>query len=429
MWSAYQYVTKKLFAEGAAREFVTNTVLAMAAFSVAIVIEKLVLMPYLGQRMSASAFGELLLIRNWVLVLASGVFAGLHNLLLRRNLDWVGVEKASAVRSAALLGAAVTTLALLIAFLAVAIRQPEWLRQNYFKVLAFGISGITNTVYFLLQTYWRMQFRMRLFYALQATNGLALLLVIPGYRWKGEIGAYAGWLLAGMCSLVITLVLARCEVEWRAGHFMDRTIAHSMLQQMWVFVWGVIGQALLQNMDRFVIGSLMGAAAVATYFKATNTAYMVLVPVEPLSGLLLSMVAQQKMDDDTMAHWRKLHGLMFVVMGGAFAGGALLGPKLTDVLYGAGTYSAHSQLFWMVLVGCTLAIVSTLLRGMLIVYVQPKWLVGHDTATILFLLVVSIPLIFWQGLFGAALAVAVTLGFRAVLSELVIFATLRKRPE
>ncbi len=421
-------MTKKLLAEGATKEFVTNTVLAMAAFSVAIVVEKLVLMPYLGQRMSAAAFGELLLIRNLVLVLASGVFAGLHNLLLRRNLNWSGAEKAVAVRSAALLGAVVTTTALLIALLVVAFRQPDWLQQNYLKVLAFGFSGIANTVYFLLQTYWRMQFRMRLFYALQAANGLALLLVIPGYRWQAETGAYVGWLLASVCSLGLTLALAWREAEWRGGHFIDRVIAHSMLRQMWVFVWGVIGQALLQNMDRFVIGSLMGAAAVATYFKVTNTAYMILVPVEPLSGLLLSMVAQQKLGADTISYWRKLHGLIVVVMIGAFIGGAWLGPKLTDVLYGAGTYAAHPQLFWIVLAGCTLAIISTLLRGMLIVYAQPVWLVGHDTTTIMFLLIVSIPLIIWQGLLGAALAVAVTLAFRTVLSELVIFVTLRKQP-
>ena len=419
-------MTKKLFAEGAAKEFVANAVLAMAAFSVAIVVEKLVLMPYLGQRMSAAVFGELLLIRNWVLVLASGVFAGLHNLLLRRNLEWSGAEKAIAVRSAALLGAGVTTAALFIALLAVALRQPDWLWQNYLKVLAFGVSGIANTIYFLWQTYWRMQFRMRMFYALQAANGLALLLVIPGYQWQGEIGAYAGWLIAGICSLSLTLALAKRENEWQADKLIDRPTVNSMLRQMWVFVWGVIGQALLQNMDRFVIGSLMGAAAVATYFKVTSTAYMILVPVEPLSGLLLSMVAQQKLGTNTLSYWRKLHGLILVVMLGAFIGGARLGPKLTDVLYGAGTYAAHPRLFWIVLAGCTLAIVSTLLRGMLIVYAQPFWLVGHDTATILFLLIVSIPLVFWQGLLGAALAVAATLAFRAVLSELVVFATLRK---
>ena len=420
-------MTKKFFAESATKEFVTNTVLAMAAFSVAIVVEKLVLMPYLGQRMSATAFGELLLIRNLVLVLASGVFAGLHNLLLRRNLDWSGAEKTLAVRSAALLGAVVTTTALLSVLLVVFIRQPDWLRQNYLKVLAFGFSGIANTLYFLLQTYWRMQFRMRLFYALQAANGLALLLVIPCYQWQGETGAYLGWLLAGICSLGLTLALAWGETEWQAGNLIDQAIVHSLLRQMWVFVWGVIGQALLQNMDRFVIGSLMGAAAVATYFKVTSTAYMILVPVEPLSGLLLSMVAQQKLGADTNSYWRKLHRLMAVVMFGAFIGGAWLGPKLTDVLYGAGTYAAHPQLFWIVLAGCTLAIVSSLLRGMLIVYVKSIWLVGHDTATILFLFIVSIPLIFWQGLQGAALAVAASLAFRAVLSELVIFATLRKQ--
>ncbi len=401
--------------------------LAMAAFSVAIVIEKLVLMPYLGQRMNAAAFGELLLIRNWVLVLASGVFAGLHNLLLRRNLEWSGAEKAVAVRSAALLGVGVTTAALFIALLIVALRQPDWLWQNYLKVLAFGVSGIANTFYFLWQTYWRMQFRMRMFYALQAANGLALLLVIPGYQWWGELGAYAGWLIAGLCSLGLTLSLAKRENEWQTGNLIDRPTVNSMLRQMWVFVWGVIGQALLQNMDRFVIGSLMGAAAVATYFKVTSTAYMILVPVEPLSGLLLSMVAQQKLGAETASHWRKLHGLIVVIMSGGFVGGALLGPKLTDVLYGAGTYAAHPQLFWIVLAGCTLAIVSTLLRGMLIVYVRPSWLLWHDTATIMFLSVVSLTLIFWQGLWGAALAVAVTLAFRTLLSELVIFATLRKQ--
>ena len=105
---------RKIFSDEKAQAFFENTALAMAAFGVAIIVEKLVLMPFLGRRLSASAFGELLLIRNTVLVLASGVFAGLHNLLLRRNLEWSNREKAVAVRSAALLGAGLEILLLLL---------------------------------------------------------------------------------------------------------------------------------------------------------------------------------------------------------------------------------------------------------------------------------------------------------------------------
>ncbi|NOT62159.1 MAG: hypothetical protein HOP19_18255, partial [Acidobacteria bacterium] len=331
----------------------------MTAFGLAIGVEKLVLMPYLGQRMSAAAFGELLLIRNSVLVLASGVFAGLHNLLLRRNLDWTGAEKVRAVRSAALLGAGVTSLMLSIALMAVASRHLGWLQQNYLKVGVFGLCGITNTVYFLLQTYWRMQFQMRLFYGMQAANGLALLLVIPFHQWGGELGAYSGWLLANLCSLGFTLVFIWREATWHVGQWIDRITVSFMFRQMWVFVWGVIGQALLQTTDRFVIGALLGTAAVAMYFKVTNIAYIVQVPVEPISGLLLSMIAQQRMDEFTWEHWRKLHRLIGLVMICALVGGAWLGLKMTDFLYGAGTYAAHPQLFWLVLTGSVAAIVST----------------------------------------------------------------------
>src|SRR5262245_61986049 len=86
------------------REFSANTLWAMTAYGTMVGVEKLILMPFLGRHLSEVAFGTMLLGRNTAMVLSSGLFAGLHNLLLRRNQELLGPAKAVAVRSAALLG-------------------------------------------------------------------------------------------------------------------------------------------------------------------------------------------------------------------------------------------------------------------------------------------------------------------------------------
>ena len=104
-----------------------------------------------------------------------------------------------------------------------------------------------------------------------------------------------------------------------------------------------------------------------------------------------------------------------------------MGQPLTDLLYGAGTFAAGSQLFWIVLAGGAFAVVSILLRGMLIVYVPTRWIVWHDTLSLV-LLAVSSGLLTWlYGLTGTASGVTFALAFRALLSEAVVWLAVRRR--
>lgn len=405
-----------------------NMLWAFSAYAVMVAVEKLVLMPYLGRRLSEAAFGTLLLGRNTATVLSSGLFAGLHNLLLRRNQEWQGAAKAVAVRNAAWLGALLAGVELLLVVLVLGLHQGvAELWQQAASIAAFGVWGVVNTVNYLWQTYWRMQFRMPLFYALQVFNGVALLLVIPLFWLGGVAGIYWGWVLAAVVPWLVTWVAARRDADWRAKTAHRKAgEMRQMLHQMWVFVWGVIGQGLLQSLDRFIIGWLLGAAAVSAYFKVTNTAYMIVVPVEPLSGLLLSMVAQEQLGRQTLRHLRRLHHFMLVIIAGVLCLGALLGQPLTDWLYGAGTFAAGSQLYWIILAGSACAIVSILLRGMLIVYVPAPWIVWHDTLSLVVLAAAGLILTHLYGLTGAASAVALALAIRALLSEAVVWLAVRR---
>ncbi len=411
------------------RDFSANTVWALTAYVTMVGIEKLLVMPLLGRHLSEAAFGMLLLGRNTATVLASGLFAGLHNLLLRRNQEWHGAEKARAVRGAALLGAALAMAELVILLLVLLGRgQAEWLREHAPVVAAFAIWGVASVLNHIWQTYWRMRFRLALFYSLQIFNGLALLLIVPLYWLGGDAGIYWGWGAAGLVPLLVTWLATFFDADWQGGApYLNLPEVRRMLREMWVFVWGVVGQSLFQNLDRFIIGWLLGAGAVSVYFKVTNTAYLVVVPVEPLSGVLLSMVAQERIGEQTLAHLRRLHFLMLAVIAGVMLLGALLGQPLTDLLYGAGTFAAGSQLFWIVLAGGAFAVVSILLRGMLIVYVPTRWIVWHDTLSLV-LLAVSSGLLTWlYGLTGTASGVTLALAFRALLSEAVVWLAVRRR--
>jgi O-antigen/teichoic acid export membrane protein len=411
------------------REFSANTFWAMTAYGTVVGVEKLILFPFLGRHLSDATFGMLLLGRNTATVLASGLFAGLHNLLLRRNQEWSGPEKAVAVRSAAWLGSllAVASFVLLLAILLLR-DGVDWLWAQAATIATFAVWGLAGVINNIWQTYWRMQFRLPLFYGLQILNGLALLLIVPFYWLSGETGIYWGWGAAGLAPLLVTWVAASRDCDWRNAQVSRLTTeVEQMLRQMWVFVWGVVGQGLLQNLDRFIIGLLLGAAAVGAYFKVTNTAYMIVVPIEPLSGVLLSMVAQEKLGAQTIAHLHRLHVFMLLFIVSVVIIGIVLGQPLTDLLYGAGTFAGGSKLYWIVLAGCAAGIVSILLRGMLIVYVSPRLIVWHDTLSLLVLLLAGVVLTWWYGVTGTATAVALALGFRAVMSEVVVWLTVRRK--
>jgi O-antigen/teichoic acid export membrane protein len=423
--------SKSFWAQPRVRDFSTNTVWALTAYVTMVGIEKLIVMPFLGRQLSETAFGVLVLGRNTATVFASGLFAGLHNLLLRRNQEWQGSEKACAVRGAALLGASLAMAELVFLLLVLLARgEAGWLRAHATVVAAFAVWGVASVLNHLWQTYWRMQFRLAIFYGLQIFNGLALLLVVPCYWLAGETGIYWGWIVAGLAPLFATWLASRAEADWQGGaRYLSWAELGRMLREMWVFVWGVIGQSLFQNLDRFIIGGLLGAAAVSTYFKVTNTAYLVVVPVEPLSGVLLSMVAQERVSQQTMTHLRRLHALMLVVIAGVVILGTLLGRPLTDLLYGAGTFASGSRLYWIVLAGGAFAIVSILLRGMLIVYVPARWIVWHDTLSLLVLAASSGLLTWLYGLTGTAAAVTLALAFRALLSEAVVWLAVYRKLE
>jgi O-antigen/teichoic acid export membrane protein len=255
-----------------------------------------------------------------------------------------------------------------------------------------------------------------------------LLLIVPLYWLSGETGIYWGWVAAGVVPLLGTWLAAFSDADWiRGPDTFKLTEALRLLREMWVFVWGVVGQSLFQNLDRFIIGGLLGAAAVSGYFKVVNTAYLVVVPVEPLSGILLSMVAQERVGEHTLAHLRRLHCVMMVLIAGVMLLGVLLGQPLTDLLYGAGTFAAGSQLYWIVLAGGAFAVISILLRGMLIVYVPTAWIIWHDTLSLI-VLGAGCSLLTWlYGLTGAASGVALALAFRAALSETVVWLAVRRQ--
>jgi O-antigen/teichoic acid export membrane protein len=255
-----------------------------------------------------------------------------------------------------------------------------------------------------------------------------LLLIIPCYWLGGEPGIYWGWAVAGVLPLLLTWIVAAADGEWRRGRLLgDVNELRQMLREMWVFVWGVVGQALLQNLDRFIIAWLLGAAAVGAYFKVTNTAYLIVVPVEPLAGLLLSMVAQEQLGRRTLRQLQYLHRFMLIIIGGVLLLGVVLGQPLTDLLYGVGTFAAGARLYWLVLAGCACAIVSILLRGLVIVYVPLRWIIWHDTLSLLALAVSSVVLTWRYGLAGAAMAVLAGLALRALLSEAVVWLTVRRK--
>lgn len=418
-----------------AREFSVNALTTFAVYAVGVAVEKLLVTPYLARQLDDATFGTLLLWRNAAAVLAGGLYSGIYNLLLRQNSELKEQDKPAAVFSATVVS---VVLSLLVAALMLLVISTQagvgFIRQNWLPLCAFGVWGTATTATYVLQTYWRMQFRLRVFNALQLFIGIMLLMVIPLHAWGGLAGVYWGWAAAGLIPLLLCLTFGWRAIAGKGTRLWDGAAAWQTLQEMWIFVWGTTSATLLQNTDRFIIGWLLGAAAVSPYFKATSAAYMIVVPVEPLAGLILSMAAQERMGPATIRNLRRLNVLIVALIVGLILCGALFGRVVTDLLYGAGTFAAGRSLYFIILFGCAFSLVSNLLRGMLILHAPMRWILWHDTASVILLASLSVPLVLFFGLLGAALAVALTLLLRAVLSEAVIWLAVRRhltqvRPE
>lgn len=410
-----------------AQDFSLNLIFTLGVYASVVVIEKLVVVPYLARHLDEAAFGALLLGRNTTVILSGGLASGVYNLLLRQNREWEGTAKGIAVRSAVVLSLILSVIITALALVALAVHNgPIFLREHVLPIFAFTVWGVANAASYILQTYWRMQFRIPLFSALQFLTGAALIAVVPGYLCFGLTGVYWGLIGAGLIPLLITLVVGYREMKDDHAPLWRLADVREMSKRIWVFVWGTASQSLLQNTERFVIGYLIGAAAVGAYFKATNAAYMVIVPIEPIAGLLLSMAAQERIGRHTLRHLRMLHGLMAVTVAGALLLGLVLGRPMTDLLYGAGTFESGKLQYVIVLAGCSLGIISLLLRGLLVVHVAAARIVWIDTISVLFIAASSFVLTSRFGVTGAAVAMALSMALRAALSEAAIWLTVRQ---
>lgn len=413
-----------------ADDFSVNLLMTMSVFAVGVLIEKLIVVPYLARQLNDATLGAILLGRNATVVLSGGISSGLLSLLLRHNQDWEGSEKVVAIRSAVILSLMLSAVVTLFALVALMIwNKPDFLRQHAMAISSFVIWGTTNTVTYILQTYWRMLMRIPIFSFLQLSMGLALLIVIPFHHWFGEAGIYGGFIFAGVAPLLLTLTFFHIDSPRQPLPFWRAAEAWSLAKRMWVFVWGTLCQSLLQNTDRFIIGYLIGTAAVGAYFKATSAAYMILVPVEPVAALILSMASQERLGENTRRRLWWLHLLTLAMMISALIGGLLFGKPLTDLLYGVGTFESGKALYTIVLVGCCFSIAPILLRGMLVVHVASSRIVWIDTLSLLFIALSSLVLVNWYGLIGAAAAAALSMVFRAVLSEAAIRLTFRRHSQ
>lgn len=421
-------VVQRAMRDRRAQEFSLNALLTLAVYAAAMAAEKLIVTPYLARRLDDATFGAFLLGRNATLVISGGIYSGIYNLLLRHNLEWEQDEKATVVVTAGALSLFLSVGASTLTLLTIwAHGGASLIRENWLPFCAFSVWGGATTFTYVLQTYWRMKFRMVAFNLLQLFIGFCALFVLPFFVWDGMRGLYFGLMAAGVVPLIATLALVVRETIDSPARLWRTTEAAEILRRMWVFVWGTVTLSLLQYLDRFVIGWLLGSSAVGFYFKATSAAYLITVPVEPLAGLILSMAAQGALGEQTGKFLRWLHLLILAMMGGLCLVGLVFGPAITDWLYGVGTYRAGRMLYLIILFGCSLSIISTLLRGMLIVHAPTRWIVAHDTVGLIFLTTACLILVSSYGLIGAAAAVALTMVVRAVMSEMTIRLTWRRR--
>ena len=426
-WRGYAADAAALVKSRGAQDFSLNLMFTLAAYAAGVAAEKLIVIPYLARNLDGSSFGGLLLGRNATLILAGGLVSGIYNLLLRQNRDWEGAAKAVAVRSAGILGLMLSGVVTTLALLALAVRNgPGFLQEHALPIFAFVVWGGANTLTVILQTYWRMHFRIPFFSLMQLVAGSGLIVVVPFHLWLGLPGVYWGLIAAGVGPLLLTLIIGYRETAGQAAPLWRAAEAWEMCRRMWVFVWGAASLSLLQNTDRFVIGYLLGTAAVGSYFKSTNVAYLIVVLVEPVAGLVLSMASQERIGERTIRQLRLLHVLIAAGMLGSLAIGVVLGRPLTDLLYGAGAFESGKPLYWIILAGSSCSVVSILLRGLLIVHVAPVWIVWIDTISVLFITVSTFILVKLYGLMGAAVAVALSMVLRAAMSEVAVRLTITK---
>lgn len=403
--------------------------LSIASLAITMGIEQLIIIPFLVRVLDESLFGSFVLVRNGSLLIANLVCVGISTVILREHAKHEGAEK-----SILLITGLVFNLALMGLFSVVLWGSSATLGDIFgdpsiaHLVPPFALFGLIYSTAVVLQTHYRVHMRLSIFYALKTSLGLGYLLVIPFFYLLSVNGIAWGYMGSVSIGLLVTLYLVRHLLANRP--LFRREYASIVARDMLPLSLGVLMLTLMRSADKYIIGLYLDTSAVTYYFTSTSVAYMLLIPLEGISQALLPRIATRS----SIADYRRqdLVRLLIVAVGGAqlavLAGGAILGPYVTNLLYGAGTFEAGKTLYYILLTGVTFAAAYIILRNFITIYFSPLANMWAITGPLILNLVLSLGLGRSFGVTGIAIGTALALIFRGVLFMVLTARLLGRSP-
>ncbi len=280
-----------------------------------------------------------------------------------------------------------------------------------FMVLNLALT-FPNSVFDAFSSAHERFFFQKLLHVLQHLLNpfLTLPLLIMGY---GSIGMVCITTFLTLAKLVVNMWFSFKKLHVK---FTFQGLRFGLLKEMWIFTFFIFLNQIIDqinwNVDKFLLGRVAGTGAVAIYGLGAqiNTMYMnfstsvsnVFVPK------VNNIVMTTNNNEELTKLFTKVGRIQFVIMSLILSGFVIFGEPFMLFWGGAGCEEAY-YVAMITMTAVTVALIQNL--GIEIQRAKNK----HQTRSIVYLCIaianigISIPLIKWLGIVGAALGTAITL--------------------
>lgn len=379
------------------------------------------LLPVLTRYLTPAEYGVVAMFQVLLVFLAAFTGLSVHGAANRKYFDQdEGVNLPVYIGNCVLILAASTFLALLIVWL---FRAPlagltglpgSWL------LAAVLVSGASFLVQLLLGQ-WQVRARSRPYGVFQVSQSLvnlllSLLLVVGlGWGWGGRLwGQSLAVLGFGLAALVLLYTTGQLRVRWRPDYLRGALLFGAAL------IPHVVGLAMLNALDRVIIQQHLGLEQTGIYMVAVQLGMAMVIVADAVNKAYVPWLYARLKADDPRVKRRIVSGtyLYFAAAQLAALGVALVAPWFVPWFAGPEYAEAGRVLGWLALGqafnGMYLMVTNYIFYSQRMMKLSLVTVVsGALDLALVYLLVES------HGIVGAAVAFAIAMGFRFVMTWVV----------
>ncbi len=373
-------------------------------------MERVVLMPLMAYLAGEESTGRLIIALGWTVILGqtSGRAFGLAAIRLYASAS----EKGQAQD---LLGSSLTIMlagVLPMMAIGIAIYAMIWpwesVKQYLFLLIPLAIYAAGQGLSYLAYVHWRVNLQYGRVAIMEILTGLLVLASLPLAMVYGITGAAWGMAIGMSATLLLIILTIRKEINLRLGTGSTIYWAKKYMFFIPAFLFQGLLLTLLAKAGILVVGSVVGASEVVTYYAAISILVMFSFPLNPVTNVILSVLSR-KQDISQISRRSILQHLVFSFMGviGFFVFVNMLGPFLIRMLYPNQAKESIALLRIMTW-GYSLQVLQIFVRPFVVRFARIRFMLALSIVNAFIVITLLLILTLLHGIIGTAYATSIS---------------------